>query len=78
MGMNKIAQVESQTGRLSKDTNKHHHLCDGGKESLPKRLKKRFKRSRISGEMVSSKTMEVGFAQKWPEDIIKSTTCQKR
>lgn len=40
MGMNKIAQVESQTGRLSKDTNKHHHLCDGGKESLPKKTEK--------------------------------------
>ena len=35
----------------------------GGKKAYQKRLKKRFKRSRISGEMVSSKTREVGFAQ---------------
>lgn len=50
----------------------------GGKKAYQKRLKKRFKRSRISGEMVSSKTREVGFAQKWPEVIIKSTMRQKR
>lgn len=50
----------------------------GGKKAYQKRLKKRFKRSRILGEMVSSKTREVGFTQKWSEVIIKSTMCQKR
>ena len=39
MGMHKIVQVESETGRLSKDTNKHY-LYDGEKEGLPEKTEK--------------------------------------